>query len=531
MATPRERFVEALQFLHDLQQKGIVGIHTDDLSSRKYREILSKNGFIREVTKGWYIAINPEEKDGETTAWYSSYWDFIAVFLERRYGNNWSLSADQSLMLHAGNQAVPQQLLVRSPLGNNNPTPLAHKTSLFNMRGELPQADQLTIIANGIRMYTLQAALIYSSATIYTRNATDARTALSLVRDASELLPILLENGHTTLAGRLAGAFRNIGRDRIADQIVETFKQADYDIRETDPFDSKLDLTLSARERSPYANRIRLMWVQMRQPVITNFPASPGIPKDHDAFLKTIDDIYITDAYHSLSIERYRVTPELIAKVSSGEWDANKNEEDRKQRDAMAARGYYQAFQSVTESIKAILRGENAGTLADKHHSKWYRELFDPSVAAGILKAADLAGYRNHQVYIGNSKHVPLNVDAMRDAMPILFELLQEEPDASVRAVLGHFIFVFIHPYMDGNGRMGRFLMNAMLASGGYPWTVIPVESRDEYMYSLEKASVEQNIEPFAAFLGRLVNEGIRGRTVATLPGAGLASGSTTQST
>lgn len=152
--------------------------------------------------------------------------------------------------------------------------------------------------------------------------------------------------------------------------------------------------------------------------------------------------------------------------------------------------------------------------------------MFDPSVAAGILKA-DLAGYRNHQVYIGNSKHVSLNVDAMRDAMPILFELLQEEPEASVRAVLGHFIFVFIHPYMDGNGRMGRFLMNAMLASGGYPWTVIPVESRDEYMYSLEKASVEQNIEPFAAFLGRLVNEGIRGKTVATLPGAGLASGST----
>jgi len=45
----------------------------------------------------------------------------------------------------------------------------------------------------------------------------------------------------------------------------------------------------------------------------------------------------------------------------------------------------------------------------------------------------------------------------MRDAMPILFELLEEEPEASVRAVLGHFIFVFIHPYMDGNGRMGPF--------------------------------------------------------------------------
>jgi Fic family protein len=109
----------------------------------------------------------------------------------------------------------------------------------------------------------------------------------------------------------------------------------------------------------------------------------------------------------------------------------------------------------------------------------------------------------------------------------IVFYLLQEEPEASVRAVLGHFIFVFIHPYMDGNGRMGRFLMNAMLASGGYPWTLIPVESRDEYMESLEKASVEQNIEPFATFLGRLVHEGMRGRAVAALPGAGLESDAT----
>lgn len=518
MATPRERFVEALKFLQELQEKGIVGIHTDDMPNRKYREILSKNGFIREVAKGWYITTSPEEKDGETTAWYSSYWNFVAVFLERKYGNNWCLSADQSLLLHAANQSVPQQLLVRSPQGNNNPTPLPHNTSLFNMRGELPSADQLMVTPNGIRMYNLQSALIYSSASTYTRNAIDARTVLSLIRDASELLPVLLENGHTTLAGRLAGAFRNIDRDKIADQIIDTFKQADYDIREEDPFESKLDLKFSTRERSPYANRIRLMWTQMREVVIKNFPASPGIPANHDLYIKNIDDIYLTDAYHSLSIERYRVTPELIAKVSSGEWNAKENEEDRKQRDAMAARGYYQAFLSVKESIRAVLQGKNAGIQADMDHSKWYRELFDPSVTAGILKASDLAGYRNHQVYIGNSKHVPLSVDAMRDAMPILFEMLEEEPEASVRAVLGHFIFVFIHPYMDGNGRIGRFLMNAMLASGGYPWTVIPVERRDEYMQALEKASVDQDIAPFAAFVGYLVNEGMKGKAVAELP-------------
>jgi len=194
------------------------------------------------------------------------------------------------------------------------------------------------------------------------------------------------------------------------------------------------------------------------------------------------------------------------------------SKEDRQQKDAMAARGYYQAFQLVKESIVAILGGENAGERADADHPGWYRELFAPNVTAGLLKNADLAGYRNNQVYITTSKHTPLNVEAMRDTMLVLFELLAEEPEASVRAVLGHFVFVFIHPYMDGNGRMGRFLMNAMLASGGYPWTVIPVKQRKAYMAALEKASTEQNIRPFAEFLGHLVTQEMKGKPEAHLP-------------
>jgi hypothetical protein len=56
---------------------------------------------------------------------------------------------------------------------------------------------------------------------------------------------------------------------------------------------------------------------------------------------------------------------------------------------------------------------------------------------------------------------------------------------------------------------MGRFLMNVMLASGGYPWTVIPLEKRDDYINALEKASVDQNITDFAKFIADLVSSGI----------------------
>jgi Fic family protein len=101
--------------------------------------------------------------------------------------------------------------------------------------------------------------------------------------------------------------------------------------------------------------------------------------------------------------------------------------------------------------------------------------------------------------------------------MPLLFELLEVEDHPGVRAVLGHFIFVYIHPYMDGNGRMGRFLMNAMLASGGYPWTIIPVEQRDKYMEALESASVDNDIKPFAQFIAWLVEAGLKDNPIAIL--------------
>jgi len=93
----------------------------------------------------------------------------------------------------------------------------------------------------------------------------------------------------------------------------------------------------------------------------------------------------------------------------------------------------------------------------------------------------------------------------VRDLMPAFFELLTNEPEPAVRMVLGHFVFVYIHPYMDGNGRMGRFLMNVMAASGGYPWTIVPLDRRDTYMAALESAGVQRDIKPFAKFLSALV--------------------------
>ncbi len=518
MASPSEKLAESLEVLHALQNAGGAAIRAGDMT-RTHRERLLAKGFLREVIKGWYIPTRPDEAPGESTTWYSAFWPFVAAYLDTRFGRNWSLSPEQSLSLHGGNWTVPRQLVVRSPRAGNTVTPLPHRTSLLDVRAALPAAADRQQ-KEGLRIFAVDSALVECSPNYFSNHAIDVRAVLATIRDPSRLLASLLEGGHSTIAGRLAGAFRNNGRDAIADEIVKTMTAAGYSVRENDPFEDRPALALPARETSPYVSRIRLLWQKMRKPVIAQFPKAPGLPRHVAVYKKGVDEAYVTDAYHSLSIEGYRVSPDLIERMRSGMWHPDGNEQDREQRNAMAARGYFQAFQAVQQSIGRILKGQNPGEVAREDHRAWYREMCAPSVTAGLLRPADLAGYRNGPVYIRQSMHVPLNRDAVLDAMPVLFDLLRDETDPAVRVVLGHFVFVYIHPYIDGNGRIGRFLMNLMMAAGGYPWIVVPVGERKAYMAALEKASVAEDIEPFAEFLAGLVGRRLAGEPLPEVPKA-----------
>lgn len=492
-----EKLAESLEQLKALQDAGVTAIQSSRLS-RTHRERLMRNGFLREAIKGWYVSSAPDEKPGDSTSWYISFWQFCADYLNERLGEHWCLYPEQSINLHVGDKVVPQQLLVKSPQGRNKSTNFIHNTSIFELRSVLQ--DEIEEI-EGVKVYSLPSALVSCSAKHFVDNPVAMRSALAMIPDASEILRILLAGGNSVVAGRLVGAFRNIGRNTIADSILKTMQAADYKVNEVDPFTQKSTVVIGKREMSPYANRIKFMWSAMREDIINHFPEPPQNRLSPEEYLHEMEDKFISDAYHSLSIEGYRVTPTLIEQVRAGDWNPEQNQQGKQHLDAMAAKGYWDAFQQVKSAVERVLNGENAGVVADETHSDWYLALFGPSVVAGIIKPEDLAGYRTGPVYIKQSKHTPPNKDAIRDMLPVFFELLAEEEHPAVRIVLGHFIFVYIHPYADGNGRMGRFLMNLMMAAGGYPWTVIPVERRDEYMQALEAASVEQDIVPFTKFI------------------------------
>jgi hypothetical protein len=504
MPSPQERLAVALEALKALQNKGYQAISGTQLS-RADREALQRGGFLKEVIRGWYIPSRPDEIEGDTTAWYAGLREFVAGYTQRRFKDRWHVNPEQSLLLRSGERTVPKQIQIWAREGANQTVTLPHGCSLFIYRAPALLAASPAADCGGLRLVDLPAALVAASPTFFVQSPLAAQIALASLPDASDVLRILLAGSHPAVAGRLAGALRAIGRPALADEILGAMRGAGYAVSEANPFDRPLRTLLPGRRpESPYVQRLRLMWAEMREGVIAAFPPAPGAPRDIDALLKDVEARYVTDAYHSLSIEGYRASASLIEKVRDGNWNPDGDEKDRATRDAMAARGYFEAHNLVKDDLVRIIRGENAGAVFKQELSRWYQALFGPSVQAGILKPADLAGYRNDQVFIRGALHVPPPKEAVRECMPVLFELLETEEAPPVRAVLGHFFFVYIHPYRDGNGRLGRFLMNLMLASAGYVWTVIPVQQRREYMQALEQASSFGDIEPFAALLAGL---------------------------
>src|SRR5262249_43303494 len=187
-------------------------------------------------------------------------------------------------------------------------------TSLYDLKARMPKAAEL-MVKNRLRLFKPAAALARVSEDFIRTHPSEVHALLAGIKDSSEILGSLLEGGRTVVAGRLAGAFTRIGRNNVADEIVKTMKAAGHDVRVTDPFAPQQGFGSRQIGVPPIVGRLQSFWSVHRDEIVAAFPAAPGLPKDTESYLKFVDEIYQSDAYHSLSIEGYRVTPEMIERV------------------------------------------------------------------------------------------------------------------------------------------------------------------------------------------------------------------------
>ncbi len=134
-----------------------------------------------------------------------------------------------------------------------------------------------------------------------------------------------------------------------------------------------------------------------------------------------------------------------------------------------------------------------------------------------ILKEIDNANagcYRNVEVSISGSKHRPptfLQVDSLMDALFEFYETNKGTMNPVLLASEMHERLVTIHPFVDGNGRTSRLLMNLILLQHGYPITNISSENalREEYYKALESVQTGADTEIFNRFIAKNVKNAL----------------------
>ncbi len=139
---------------------------------------------------------------------------------------------------------------------------------------------------------------------------------------------------------------------------------------------------------------------------------------------------------------------------------------------------------------------------------------FGQSIHHLILKNIDdeNAGvYRSMNVTISGADHVPPDYIQVKSEMN---EFINWYKDKGLqlhpveRAARVHADFVKIHPFIDGNGRTSRLLMNLELMKNGFPPVVLPVEKRFEYYEALDTAHTKDNYDPFLSLISNTVKKG-----------------------
>ena len=177
------------------RRSGAAAIRARDLP-RTHRERLLANGFLQEVIKGWYIPSRPDEVEGREHGLVR-----IVLALLRRLSGR---ALWQGMVSFAGTVVIAAcRQLDGAPAAHREVAQGAqqgHETSARNIAaGSSRRAARARDREEkeGLRLFSPESALIACSPSYFSNHATDVRTVLPMIRDASDLLARLLEGGHT----------------------------------------------------------------------------------------------------------------------------------------------------------------------------------------------------------------------------------------------------------------------------------------------------------------------------------------------
>lgn len=221
-----------------------------------------------------------------------------------------------------------------------------------------------------------------------------------------------------------------------------------------------------------------------------NFQAEWGkIPES--AKERELQEIAIAFTYNTNAIEGSTITLAEVREIVQDKIAPNKPI-----RDVKEAEKHAKVFLKMLEDKRAI---------SNELMLEWHRNIFGES-------KGDIAGrFRDYMVRVG--PYIAMDWQEIKSAMNELVKFISENRENPViSAGIAHYRFEKIHPFGDGNGRIGRLLMNYILWHRRYPMLIIEYKKRKSYYRALQKGEdgfVDYFVRRYLAVHGKRIKSEI----------------------
>lgn len=469
-----------------------------EIPDRRQREYLKKAGYLFPVARGYWALKQPEDDAEEV--FLLIYWQAVEKVLS---SFTWSLRGPSALAIHNGAQAAQEHLLVRTKEKTNwkLSLPLGFTVNLrydsyfderliknMEVAGRSIPIDIPELVFTELDKATPKEVQSFVAGTNFDRLLIEA---------------IYARKPKPVVFNRLVGLAKKAGRPDLAvnlEKIIEAHTHYQIAKRET----------VKAEEISAKPQVIHPPWVIRQEEQIQEFEAAleKGLKTKISRIKKRPLKELLTqarehkkyDTYHSTTLEGYQITPEQVEAILSGIVQEEESGPDYfdKQRNRMAIVGYSEAYDFVLGQVESDFEHPK---ISEQLVKETYAKLFKPSLDAKIVDLISLTTYRNIAAFIRGTNYIPPSWEKLPDLMSDFEQSIGAIKNPVSKAILAHFYFVAIHPYIDGNGRTARLLMNYTLLSACYSWITIRADQRAEYFGALNKGTVDGDIMPFGEFI------------------------------
>ncbi|XP_049618921.1 protein adenylyltransferase FICD [Syngnathus scovelli] len=214
-----------------------------------------------------------------------------------------------------------------------------------------------------------------------------------------------------------------------------------------------------------------------------------SIPKSNSALRRVMEETYYHHIYHTVAIEGSTLTLSEIRHIIETRY-AVPGKSLQEQNEAI---GVDAAMKYINTTLLSRMGTIRVSDILEIH--KRVLGYVDP-VEGGRL--------RTNQVFVGH--HIPPHPQDLQRHMQELVQWLNSDEALQLHpveyAALAHYKLVYVHPFVDGNGRTSRLLMNLVLMQARYPPITIRKEQRAEYYTALDTAN-EGDVRPFIRFIAK----------------------------